>query len=198
MTVRAGGLHVVTDDAIIARPGFIDTARALLNLPLLFHLRAPQLSARDLHDLAISLRAGNLVINDRLDIALATGCTAVQLSARSIPLAKARAVAAQLRVGYSAHGAEEAKQAERAGADWVFVGTIYPSRSHEGFAPAGLPLVREASAATRIAVIAIGGVTAQRIPELREAGAAGAAVIRSVWDAPDPVQAAAEMVNMLA
>ena len=103
-----------------------------------------------------------------------------------------------MRFGYSAHAAEEAKQAEQDGADWVFVGAIYATASHESVQPAGLQLVSDAAAACGVPVIAIGGVTAARIAELRGAGARGVAVIRAVWDAPDPVQAAAELVNMLA
>jgi thiamine-phosphate pyrophosphorylase len=198
MTDTRAVLHVVTNDTILARPGFTDIARDLLALPLLLHLRAHQLPARQLHDLAASLKSPNLVINDRIDIALATECTAVQLGARSVPLPEARSIAPEVHFGYSAHSSEEAQQAEWDGADWVFLGTIYASASHQGVQPAGLDLVRAAAAACKGPVIAIGGVTAAQAAELKNAGAHGAAVIGAVWDAPDPVQAAAELVKMLA
>jgi thiazole tautomerase (transcriptional regulator TenI) len=100
-------------------------------------------------------------------------------------------------IGYSAHTPEEAVQAQAEGANFVLVGTIYRSDSHPERTPAGLDLIQQAAQVCEIPIVAIGGVTADRISELRAAGADGVAVISAVWDARDPVQAARELVRLL-
>lgn len=191
-------IHVVTDDAVVGRPDFLATARAILALPgIRLHLRAHTLSGATFFELAAALKAPNLIINDRVDSALAAGAAAVQLGARSLPVAEVRRIAPALAIGYSAHAAGEARAAEAAGAEFVVIGTIYPSASHPGQAAAGLRLIEECRQQCAGPLIAIGGVTRERVSEVRAAGADGVAIIRAVWDAPDPVQAAAEFVNML-
>jgi thiamine-phosphate diphosphorylase len=137
-----------------------------------------------------------LVVNDRVDIALAARADAVQLGARSLPIPAVRAMGG-LTIGYSAHSAAEAAAAERDGADFVFAGSIYPTASHPGIMPGGLALLEATVAACAIPVLAIGGMTHERVPGVLEMGAHGVAVISAVWHAADPVLAAEQFAKLL-
>lgn len=129
-----------------------------------------------------------LVVNDRVDVALAAGADGVQLGARSLSVEDGRSLAgASLRIGASVHAADEAR-AVGAGADWLLAGTLWPTPSHPGRAGAGVALLREV-AALGMPVVAIGGVSAERAAEARRAGAAGVAALRGLWDAADPARA---------
>jgi len=192
-------LHVVTDDAVVARAGFADRASEVLaagGASVALHLRAPAASGRRMHEIAVRLmeiaRATGsfLVVNDRVDVALAAGAGAIQLARRSLAAADARRLVGDgVRIGASVHTADEAREAVAAGADWLLAGSIYPTPSHPARPGAGLGLI-ETMAALGRPVIAIGGVTPGRVGELRGAGAAGIAAIRGIWDQPSPGSAA--------
>lgn len=193
-------LHFVTDDDVVARPDFVDTAVAVLERcapDVAVHLRAHRTPARRVYDVAERLVARapsgtTVIVNDRIDIALAFGTRGVQLGRRSIPVSDARALlGAGTWIGYSAHAPQEAADAVAGGADFVLMGTIYESASHEGRAPAGVDAVRECRARAAAPVIAIGGVTPDRVAELADAGASGVAVLGGVWKATDAPAAAA-------
>jgi thiamine monophosphate synthase len=85
------------------------------------------------------------------------------------------------------HRGDEARFVDGS-ADWLLVGTLWPTPSHPGRPGAGTPLLG-AMAGLRTPLIAIGGVTAERTGEAKRAGAAGVAVLRGIWDAPDPAEA---------
>jgi len=159
-------------------------------------LREKELPGGELYDLAITLRAVTrgralLLVNDRLDVALACGADGVHLPERSVPLRKARALAGEAcLVGRSVHSVEAAVEAERDGADYLIAGNVYETASKPGAPAAGIELVRAVAEAVRVPVLAIGGITARRVPEVITAGANGIAVIAAILDAPDPAAAA--------
>jgi thiamine-phosphate pyrophosphorylase len=195
---RVPPLHAVTGDAVVARGDFAAKAAEVMaagGAEVAVHLRAPRGSGRRMFALAERLmemtRASGslLVVNGRVDVAMAIGAMGIQLGARGLALADARRLAGDpVMLGASVHAADEAREAIAAGADWVMAGTIYATASHPGRGGAGPALVAEMAALGR-PVIAIGGVTPERVPELRLAGAAGVAAIRGIWDAPSPGQA---------
>lgn len=188
---------------MVGRTDFVDCARLILEMggpDIVFHLRAPRASGRRLHDLARAVTGivvGNgacLVVNDRIDVALATADGA-QVGARGVRVRDARRMLGPGRLlGASVHTAAEAIDAAAEGADFVVAGTIWPTPSHPGRDGAGLGLIREI-ASSDIAVVAIGGVTPERAAEARKAGASGIAVIRGVWDATDPTEAIREYLE---
>jgi thiamine-phosphate pyrophosphorylase len=93
-------------------------------------------------------------------------------------------------LGVSTHTDEEVAEAVGEGAHWVFAGTIHATPSHAERAPRGVDAIAGACRVGRgVPVVAIGGVTPERVGVLRSAGAHGVAAIRGVWDAADPVQA---------
>lgn len=197
-------LHLVTDDAVLARPAFADTAAAVLvacGTSAALHIRGHATSGAALHRIGETLagaclRTGSwLLVNDRVDIAMAVRANGVQLGARSLPVHDARMLLGHgARIGYSAHGALEAAQAAVDGADFVLMGTIFGSASHPGTRPAGIDALRMSAARAGVPVLAIGGITPARVAQVADAGAYGVAVLGGVWHAADPVAAAAEYV----
>lgn len=198
-------LHVITDDAVVAREDFLEQAGRVIEAggPLLaFHLRAPRAPGRRVYEMARALRGalyrsgGRLLVNDRVDVALAACADGVQVGARGLSAADARRLlGADDLLGVSVHSAEEARAAQRDGADFVLAGTIWETRSHPGRPGAGTELLRQVAASIYRPVIAIGGVTPERVAEAREADARGVAVVRGVWDARDPAAAVNEYLK---
>lgn len=194
-------LHVVARDEELTRPGFRCVARELFEAcgpSLALHLRAPLAAAAVLFELAgelaaeARLRGGWCVVNGRLDVALAAGTQGVQLGRGSLPVAEARRLAPrELAVGASVHSLGEARSARRAGANYLLVGTIFPTASHPERAAAGPALVRECAAVGPC--VAIGGIDADRVGAVVAVGAGGVAVVRAVWESSDPVAAALDL-----
>lgn len=146
-------------------------------------------AARALRDLTRS-HGGVLLVNERIDVALAAGADGVHLPAASFPLATARRLlGARPWIGRSTHAPAEAETAAAEGADYVVLGPIFATPSKLAFGP---PLGLAALTATRAAcpLIAIGGIAAEHVDALRAAGAHGVAVVRAVLDAVDPAVAA--------
>lgn len=162
----------------------------------MLQVRAKAAGAASLAGLVRGVRAaaGDLpvVVNDRLDVALATGAAGCHLGQDDFPIEAAREmVPPGFWLGGSAGNAEEARRAARAGAHYLGIGPIAEtgSKADAGAAigVAGFRAVH--AAAPDLPAVAIGGVTAALVPALIGAGAAGVAVIRAVLDARDPLQA---------
>lgn len=194
-------LHAVTDDAVLAREDAFERLRDVmraLGARGALHLRGPHTAAVRLFDLAVPLAAEQLrggawlVVNDRVDLALAAGARAAQLTSRSLTLRQARALApaAALRLGASVHGAAEAGFASTDGADWIVTGHVFETPSHPGVPGRGIGLIREVLAVATTPVIAIGGVLPEHAAMLRAAGAYGVAAIRGIWGEDDAAAAA--------
>lgn len=202
-------LHVVTDDETLSRAGWVRTARAVLEAGaerLALHLRGPGASGARLYELTRALLPGAvevgalLLVNDRVDVALAAGADGAHLGRRSLGIASTRRILGdESWIGVSTHAPDEVAGAAGEGADFVFVGTVYPTPSHPGRRGGGAEAVRAAArVAEGVPVMAIGGVALDRVAEVLEAGAHGIAVIRGVWDAGDPVDAVMRYLEVLA
>jgi thiamine-phosphate pyrophosphorylase len=192
-------IHAVTDDDALDWPAFEWNARELLEEcgpDVAVHIRGPETSGERMYEVAAKLTriardTGSLIIvNDRLDIALATRAGGVQLGRRSFTIPDARRlIGRETRIGASVHRVDEAREAVDAGADWLVAGSVYATGSHPGQPGAGPGLI-EAMAALGRPVIGIGGITPERVREVRDAGAAAVAAIRGIWDQPLPWKAA--------
>jgi thiamine-phosphate pyrophosphorylase len=189
-------LHLVTDDRILARADFLSGAESLIfagGEALAFHMRGPNSHGAELYRLARELRrltaqAGTtFLVNDRVDLALALESDGVHLGRRSLPPSVARSLLDEGAViGASVHGVCEAEEAVGDGADFLFVGTIFPTSSHPGIDGAGPGLIQEVRSTLPGPLVAIGGITLDAVGELLEAGAHGVAVMSGIWDAEDP------------
>lgn len=195
-------LHVLVGETEAARGDVGSLADGLLAAgegDVALHLRLRDLPGRRIHELAARVREGVdrhggwCVVNDRVDVALTAGADAVQLGGESLPVTAARRVLeGATAVGRSVHGVGSARRAARDGADYLVLGTIFPTPSHPERPGAGPGLVEEV-AEIGPPVIAIGGIDAGRVPEVRSAGARGIAVRRAVWEAGDPAEAVREL-----
>jgi len=146
----------------------------------ILQLRAPGLSTSELEREANELVNATKVpvlVSSRCDVALATGAAGVNLPESDIAAADARRLLGKRLVGRSVHSIKAAQEAERDGADFVIFGPVWESASHPGSPPAGVAALELVARSVRIPVLAIGGVTIERIAELRSAGAAGYAAI---------------------
>jgi thiamine-phosphate pyrophosphorylase len=128
-------------------------------------------------------------VNGRPDVATAVQAHGLQLGGGDLSARDARRIFRRGWIGRSVHAMDEAALAVDEGADFLLVGNIYQTASHPGRPAAGLELVRAAAALGR-PVIAIGGIDADRVLEVRAAGAYGVAAISALWRAADPAAAA--------
>ena len=169
-------------------------------------VREKDLGAADLALLCRRLRGltldtqALLIVNDRVDVALAVGADAVQRASTSLPVKDIRGlVGGQLKIGASVHSLPEAIEAEIHGADWVVFGPIYDTPSKRGFGPPqGLDKLARVATAVKIPVIAIGGITPERVREVTRAGAHGVAVISAILTADSPAAATRRFLEALA
>ena len=144
-------------------------------------LRNPAASARELEREARALVERSpvpVVVNARVDVALAVGAAGVNLPEQDLPVAEVRRLLGPDRLlGRSVHSAGAAREAEAEGADYVVFGPVFASASHPGRQAAGLPALAGVAAAVRIPVLAIGGIDRARAEECLRHGAAGFAAI---------------------
>ncbi len=162
-------------------------------------VRAKSLDDRELVALtrrvvaAVADRRCAVIVNDRLDVALAAGAGGVHLGASDLAVADARRIAAHLMVGATCRSRAAVELAAAAGADYAGFGPVFATRSKPGLPdPLGVDAV--AAAAGLLPLLAIGGITADTAATVRAAGAYGVAVIGGIWHPPDPVTAAKELV----
>ena len=149
----------------------------------LVQIRERDLEGRWLFDLArrlvaaVSGTATRIIVNDRLDVALAAGAHGVHLRSRSFAASRARKlVPAGFLVGRSVHVSDDVSTAA-GGADYLVYGNVYETPSKPGLPAAGLSRLADVVRATSVPVLAVGGVSRERIPAVLDAGAVGFAAI---------------------
>ncbi len=198
-------LYCVTDRRHTAGRPLVEVIHAALD----GGVRAVQLREKDLeggalYQLAAQLRAlttryqARLLINDRLDVALAVEADGVHLGQTSFPAAAARRLLGPGKlIGVSTHNPTEIAAA--AGADFVVFGPVYatPSKAVYG-EPQGLVRLRQAVALSPAPLLAIGGITAKRVAEVLTTGAHGVSVISALSAAPDPAREASILLAQIA
>jgi len=206
-------LHAITDERIARRPDLDEIAGELAagtGEHLALHARGRGLSGLEHYELAIRLRAAasplgsayppiRLFVNDRLDIALATGAAGVQLGWGSLLPEDARRLEPEWWIGKSVHDLAEAEAARTEGADYLLVGPVFatPATPTHPERPALGPRALGAIARLGLPVVAIGGITPERVREVKAAGAYGVAAIRALWDAVEPAAAVRRMIEEL-
>jgi thiamine-phosphate pyrophosphorylase len=198
VTAATGGGRPVPDLARAAFAGGADMVqvrdREIFGGPLL-HL------ARELLEAAAAAGGGRrVVVNDRLDVALAARAHGVHLPAAGLPVAGVRGLVPRtFLVGRSVHSLAEARQAEKEGASYVFFGPVFETPGKAAYGPPqGTGALRKVVEALRIPVWAIGGINAGTIGGLRDIRIAGVAVISAIAAAPDPEAAARDLRRALA
>ena len=199
--------HVVTDDHVLSDSGFLSRAAEVLEeggAAVCLHLRGPATSGHHFYDLALHLKTvaeaagAHLIVNDRVDVAMAVGLNAVHLGRRSLSVSETRRLVPLSSIGASCHDAVEVSSAREADASWIILGNIFETASHPERLGLGLHALQEVVVlADYVPVIAIGGVTIERVPGVLASGAWGVAVMSGVWGAESPSKASSEYISML-
>jgi thiamine-phosphate pyrophosphorylase len=199
-------LYLVTDRKATSGRPLLEVLEECLNAGVrTVQLREKDLSGRELCALASELRTltrryrARLLINDRIDIALAVDADGVHLPSDSFPPMEARRLLGAGRlIGVSTHSLDQAKSAEKEGADFIVFGPVFdtPSKRDYGL-PLGIDALAKAVDSVGIPVFAIGGIGADAVPKLREAGARGVAVISAILSSPNPGKAVSRFIDAL-
>lgn len=188
------GLYLVLDPSVFAPRDLVDVLKeAAAAGARLFQYRDKAASMREAYRLALRLRKASaeagacLIINDRCDLALAVEADGVHVGQRDLPCWQAKRLMGPGKiVGVSTHRTAEVEDATRAGADYLGFGPIFETGSKPDRAPlVGLDGLREARTRTPLPIFAIGGITADTVQAVRQAGADGIAVIGAVAKADD-------------
>lgn len=199
-------LYLVTDDELAqGRPLPQIVAAAVRGGVTVVQLRAKNCCAHDLlqraHALLALLRPLGvpLIVNDRLDIALAAGADGVHLGQDDLPCTAARRLAGpDFTIGVSVGNAAEARRAEADGADYLGVSPLHTTPTKPDAPPAtGLAGLRAIRAATQLPLVVIGGLHTGNVAEALHAGADGIAVVSAIMAAPDPTAAAAALAAII-
>lgn len=197
-------LYFVTDRKQTAGRPLVDVVHAALDGGVrAIQLREKDLEGGELYRLALALRTltnrykARLLVNDRIDIALAVDADGVQLGQNSFPVTTARQLLdSEKLIGVSTHSPSEIEAAR--GADFIVFGPVYftPSKAAYG-EPQGLAQLQQAVQQSSVPLIAIGGIKKEHITEVIAAGTQGIGVITAISAAADPTQTARELLALL-
>jgi thiamine-phosphate pyrophosphorylase len=198
-------LYVVITEALCAGRSTLKILGMTLAAGVrLVQLREKDLNSRLLYELAVEFQrqtkaAGALlIINDRLDIALAAGADGVHLGQDDLPVSVARRLGPELLIGASTHSLEEALGAQEAGASYVNIGPIFATPTKEAATPLGPGMIDRVVPQLRIPWTTMGGIKKTNIDQVVARGARHPAVITAVTAAPDPTITARELRQMIA
>lgn len=186
-------IYLVTDEGCLQGRALIDCVReALEGGVTLVQYRTKTASSAEMYAEALQLKAlcdsfnVPLIINDRLDIAMAVGAAGVHLGQDDLPCAAARRILGEdYIIGVSAHNPEEAAEALQSGADYLGCGAVFGTATKADVKKLGTEGLTAICREKGLPVVGIGGVTADNYREVRVAGADGAAIVSGILAQPD-------------
>jgi len=199
-------LYVITDPALSRGRSHMEMARAALDGGAdAIQIRDKSSTAYNLSRVTAEIQplarkfGAALLVNDRVDVALVAGADGAHLGQIDLPAREARHLLPKPRlIGISAGTKDEAKRAQKEGADYVGVGPVFRTATKPGAGdPLGLEVLAEIAAAVSIPVVAIGGINVENVARVFEAGASGAAVISAVVSAEDITAAARALKRVI-
>ncbi|MFH1969777.1 MAG: thiamine phosphate synthase [Verrucomicrobiota bacterium] len=202
---QQAGLYLVTSQALSRGRSTLEIVDAALTGGVcLIQLREKEMPVPDFFRLAELLRAQTaqagalLIINDRIDVALAVGADGVHLGQADFPIAPARRLAPDLIIGASTHSPAEAQAAEHAGASYINIGPLFPTQTKQKSGEfLGLEGLRKIARLVTIPWTVMGGIKPENVPALIQAGARTIAVVTAITSADDPAQAARDLLALL-
>jgi len=193
MALTLPPLYAILDPEQIKARAVDEVLRELLSAGVkILQLRAKSLAANDFLELAKLVRretaAHNcrLIVNDRVDIAMACNADGVHLGQDDLPLHAGRKLMGNKIIGISTHDIEQAQDAERDGADYIGFGPMFGTQTKDtGYSARGIEMLKQIRAAVKIPIVAIGGITEQNVSQVWQAGANSAAIISDILRAED-------------
>ena len=166
-------------------------------------LREKDCSSREFYELGLRVKKiterynAPLIINDRVDIALAVGAAGVHVGQGDLPCKVVREIVGpDMIVGVSAATLDEAVQAEEDGADYLGVGAMYATATKTDTRPVSMEELLKIRAAVKIPIVVIGGINKQTLGNFKGTGVNGLAVVSAIVAQPDPEAAARELLRM--
>jgi thiamine-phosphate pyrophosphorylase len=204
--LRSSAVYLVTEEALSAGRRSEEIAEAALRAGVrVVQVREKEGSARRALDVAVNLReltrryGALLLVNDRIDIALAVGADGVHVGQEDLPIELARRLMGDdALVGLSITDSDQLAARDAAEADYVGVGAIFPTGSKNDATPTGLALLAAARAATQTPIVAIGGIDAGNAGLAIAAGADSVAVISAIAAAADTAAAVEALATAVA
>jgi thiamine-phosphate pyrophosphorylase len=198
-------LYLVTDRRWLGEKTLWDSVEeAILGGVTLVQLREKEISSKEYLELAQRVKEVTdrhdipLIINDRLDIALAIDADGVHLGPEDLPVPIARRLLGDGKIiGASAASVEEALLLQAQGADYLGVGALFPTATKQGTEKVGLDDLRRIKSAVHISVVAIGGINAKNAKPVIETGVDGVAVVSAIMAQPDIREATRQLLSML-
>jgi len=202
---RLTGLYVIIDIDFLRGRSYLDVARATIRGGArVIQLRDKKDNIRDFYMIAVELRKlcaerdVLFIVNDSLEVALASDADGLHVGQDDLPVAVARRLLPiDKLLGASAKNVKEAKTAQKEGADYLGVGAIYPTESKAGVEVAGPGIIKEIKKSVNLPVTAIGGINKSNIRAVMKAGANALAVISAVMGAADIEKATRELVEII-
>ncbi|HEY2921452.1 MAG TPA: thiamine phosphate synthase [Candidatus Binatia bacterium] len=158
----------------------------------ILQLRVKTMAPREFFELARRVRVETrargckLIVNDRVDIALACDADGVHLGQDDLPVAAGRKLMGDKIVGISTHAIDQVREAEQNGADYIGFGPMFGTMTKAtGYSARGVEMLRQVRAAVKLPIVAIGGITEQNVRQVWQAGADSAAIISDILGADD-------------
>lgn len=197
-------LYLCTDRRLMTSPTIEASAEsALRGGTTVIQLREKDCSSREFYELGLRVKKitdayhAPLIINDRVDIALAVGAAGVHVGQGDLPCKVVREmVGPDMIVGVSAATLDEAVRAEEDGADYLGVGAMYATATKTDTRPVSMEELLKIRAAVKIPIVVIGGINKQTLGNFKGTGVDGLAVVSAIVAQPDPEAAARELLRM--
>ncbi|MDP5274756.1 thiazole tautomerase TenI [Chengkuizengella axinellae] len=194
-------LHLISNGKLSLQR-FAEIAGQIHSYVTAIHIREKQKSARELMSGVTLLEEqgvplSKIVINDRVDVAVVSRVSSVQLAYHSLDAQLVKRTFPNIRIGCSVHSLEEALSMEQKQVDYVFYGHVYETDSKPGLPGRGLRELEVITQKLQIPVIAIGGIKPSNIKEVLNAGASGIAVMSGLLEAENPLEAVRQYHHLL-
>ena len=197
-------LYLCTDRRLMTSPTIEASAEsALRGGTTVIQLREKDCSSREFYELGLRVKKiterynAPLIINDRVDIALAVGAAGVHVGQGDLPCKVVREIVGpDMIVGVSAATLDEAVRAEEDGADYLGVGAMYATATKTDTRPVSMEELLKIRAAVKIPIVVIGGINKQTLGNFKGTGVNGLAVVSAIVAQPDPEAAARELLRM--
>ena len=197
-------LYLCTDRRLMTSPTIeASVESALRGGTTVIQLREKDCSSREFYELGLRVKKiterynAPLIINDRVDIALAVGAAGVHVGQGDLPCKVVREIVGpDMIVGVSAATLDEAVQAEEDGADYLGVGAMYATATKTDTRPVSMEELLKIRAAVKIPIVVIGGINKQTLGNFKGTGVDGLAVVSAIVAQPDPEAAARELLRM--